>query len=106
MHITLEPDYEANDSKGLFVHMYGKGTGCTALIRIVDEGQMIRNGSIVNIDRRCVVWYESQNPEYMFDVEDEYMTAFNIELVKQELAKMFPNPDIDTLNLREVLSDG
>ena len=95
MYIKLERDYNANDNKGLYVHFHeeaGHGEEGTALIRI-------ENG--------FMVWYESQNGEYMSDHNDtrrrigngDYMNDENIDIVCQWLSRQFSEAEIDKTEL-------
>ena len=99
--IQIENDYTENDGRGLMVTLcydesdVGEFAGYDMeLVRIVDEGQMISDGRIVDINHRCMVGYTSQNPEYMFDVEDEYMTKRNIGIVRDYYEIEFPGADV------------
>ena len=86
MYIELECDYDADDNKGLYVHFImeddDQDDGYLALVRIEDNGM--------------ILWYESQNGEYICNAEGEYMTEKNIKLVREFLKRQFPNCVIDT----------
>jgi len=83
-YIELELDYNADDNKGLYVHFIRENDqydNPIALVRIEDNGM--------------ILWYESQNGEYICNAEGEYMTQRNIELVCEFLNRQFPNCDIE-----------
>jgi hypothetical protein len=97
MYIQLEQDYNRNDNKGLYVTMYKS---------FDDEPDM----ALIRIENGFLVWYESQNGEYMADHDDtcrrigsgDYMTKENIDLVCLWLSRQFPGAEIDRSELKSI----
>jgi len=86
MLITVENDYLTNDNKGLIIDMrdYDYDDPIIVLIRIENE---------------MIIWYESQNGEYICDSIGEYMTDSNRVLVGKFLEKQNPDCHIEGLYL-------
>ena len=95
VRVEVERDYNADDGKGVYVHMrtradVGMGAGADPAMALV----RVENGSLF--------WYESQNGECMGDAEDDCVTGRILAKLYKWLTKQFPEADIEAdMELRE-----
>ncbi len=92
MYIQIEQDYNANDNKGMYVHInysedereeYGK-----------EKWDVEGDIALVRIENGLLIWYENQNGVSIDTAIGDTFNVINIQRVIKWMEKAFPGVDM------------
>ena len=88
VHIQVEPDYNATDGKGVYVHLYSR-EAMSGVSEIDAELALVR------IENRMLYWYENENGEHIGFSSDDVMTGKVVNQLYKFLLEQFSEADIE-----------